>query len=105
MAEDLRERIADRLFAAMGGLSQPRDVAESTSDEAERLADAVLAVLADADPTDLGFKWLDGITYCTFHDATMTAERAQTGACDRAHHFCAEVPVYARLRPEETTDD
>lgn len=62
---------------------------------AEDFADAVMALLADADPTDLGYELVGWqLPWGGFHDAGWVPHYE--------HDLCT--PVYARPRPEETPD-
>ena len=58
-------------------------------------ADAVMGLLADADPTDLGYELVGWqLPWGGFHDAGWVPHYE--------HDLCT--PVYARPRPEETPD-
>lgn len=66
-------------------------------------ANAVLAVLADTDPTDLGLEQIGGVAYCVMHDEMDIEGYDSMGECRRSDG-CVEVPVYADHRTEETPD-
>lgn len=83
MAEDLRERIADRLFGQIHGQGITSPLL---------LADAVL----DA----LGLEQIGGVAYCVMHDEMVIEGYDPMGECRRSDG-CVEVPVYARLPLEE----
>lgn len=64
-------------------------------------ADAVMAVLADADPTDLG---LEQVGWFVRFPSGIEAIRPRTPFTNDSD-MGRQQPVYARPRPEETTDD
>jgi hypothetical protein len=88
-APSLRDRITESVKSADDGLLTNRQV--------RAVADAVLAVLADADPTDLGLEqvgWLGLLT----DDPSWVPLPAMPS------EFHTDLPVYARPRTEETPD-
>ena len=96
-ADSLRDRIARALFLQEFPSSADAWDAPGESGRLRyrRRADAVLAVLADADPTDLGLEQVGWqLPEGGFHDDEWVPHFE--------HHLCT--PVYARPRTEETPD-